>query len=290
MIRIILAAVMFIIIVGNAHAAELNIGLIPEQNVFKQFKRYAPIREYIEKKTGNGIKFTVLTRYGNIIESFHRKKMDGAFWGSFTGAMAIKKLGIQPIARPVNLDGTSTYRGYIMVRKDSGIKNISDMKGKKVAFVEKATTAGYIFPMAYFKENGVKDIETYFSEYYFTGSHDAAIHALLNKQVDIACAKNTIYDILARDDQRIKEDLVIIAKSPDVPSNGLGLRKEIAYGVKADFKQALLDMHTDPEGKQVLKKFGVQRFIETGKDDYSDVIDLADRAGIDLKMYDYINQ
>ena len=194
MAKIILSVVMFFIFVGYSYSAELNIGLIPEQNVFKQFKRYEPLGKYIEKKTGNKIKFTVLSRYGNIIESFHRKKMDGSFWGSFTGAMAIKKLGIQPIVRPVNLDGTSSYHGYILVRKDSGIKNIKDMKGKSLAFVEMATTAGYIFPMAYFKEHGVKDIDKYFSEHYFTGSHDAAIHSVLNKEADIACAKNTIYE------------------------------------------------------------------------------------------------
>jgi len=290
MARVILSLVMFLIFIGHSYAAELNIGLIPEQNVFKQFKRYEPLGKYIEKKTGTKIKFTILSRYGNIIESFHRKKMDGAFWGSFTGAMAIKKLGIQPIARPINLDGTSTYQGYIMVHKDSGIKNINDMKGKSVAFVEKATTAGYIFPMAYFKENGIEDIDKYFSEYYFTGSHDAAIHALLNKKVDIACAKNTIYEILAREDPRIKDKLVIIARSPDVPSNGLGLRKEIAYGVKEELRSALLNMHIDPDGKEVLRKFGVKRFINTSKDDYSPIFKIAERAGINLKKYDYVNK
>jgi phosphonate transport system substrate-binding protein len=290
MARVILSIIMLLIFVGHSYAAELNIGLIPEQNVFKQFKRYEPLGQYIEQKTGIKIKFTVLSRYGNIMESFYKKKMDGAFWGSFTGAMAIKKHGVQPIARPVNLDGSSTYRGYIMVRKDSGIKNISDMKGKAVAFVEKATTAGYIFPMAYFKENGIKDIDTYFSEYYFTGSHDAAIHALLQKKVDIACAKNTVYEILVREDPGIKDKLVIIATSADVPSNGLGLRKELAYGVKEELKQALLDMHITPEGKKVLKKFGVKRFIETGKDDYAPVFDITERAGIDLKKYEYVNK
>jgi len=281
---------MILIFIGQSYAVELNIGLIPEQNVFKQFKRYEPLGKYIEKKTGTKIKFTLLSRYGNILESFHRKKMDGAFWGSFTGAMAIKKLGIQPVARPINLDGTSTYRGYIMVHKDSGIKNIKDMKGKSLAFVEKATTAGYIFPMAYFRENGIKDIDKYFSEYYFTGSHDAAIHALLTRKVDIACAKNTVFEILAREDSRIKDNLVIIATSPDVPSNGLGLRKEIAYGVKEELRSALLDMHIDPEGKEVLEEFGVKRFIETNKEDYAPVFDISERAGINLQKYNYINK
>ncbi len=290
MIRIILSAALLLIFSGHAFAAELNIGLIPEQNVFKQFKRYEPLGKYLEKKTGHIIKFTSLSRYGNIIDSFHKKKMDGAFWGSFTGAMAIEKLGIQPIARPVNFDGTSTYHGYILVHKNSGIRDIKDMKGKTVAFVEQATTAGYVFPMAYFQEHGIKNIDTYFKEYYFTGSHDAAIHAVLNKKVDIACAKNTVYEILSREDPRVKDELVIISRSPDVPSNGLGLRKELAFGVKAEIKQTLLDMHEYPEGKEVLRNFGVKRFIETNKDDYTPVFDLAGRAGIDLKKYEYVNK
>lgn len=275
---------------GLSQATELTIGLIPEQNVFKQVKRYKPLGEYIEQKTGIKIKFTILSRYGNIIESFHRKKLDGAFWGSFTGVMAIEQLGIKPIARPVNLDATSTYHGYILTRKDSSIKNVSDMKGKSIAFVEKATTAGYVFPMAYFREHGIKNIDVYFNEYYFTGSHDAAIHAVLDKKVDIACAKNTIYELLASDDPRIKEELIIIERSPDVPSNGLGLRPEIAYGVKAEIKETLLDMHKDMDGKITIREFGAIRFIETTEEDYAPVIDVAQRAGIDLKNYKYVNK
>ena len=137
--------------------------------------------------------------------------MDGAFFGSFTGAMAIQKLGVEPIVRPVNLDGSSTYHGYIFVRKDSGIKTVQDMKGKKMAFVEKATTAGYVFPVAYLKEQGVTNLKTFFSEYYFAGSHDAAIQAVLDKHADIGAAKHSIYDRLRASDPRIDKELLILA-------------------------------------------------------------------------------
>jgi len=280
----------FIIFSGISYAGELTIGLIPEQNVFKQMKRYKPLGEYLEEKTKNKINFTILSRYGNIIESFDKMKLDGAFWGSFTGAMAIEKLGIQPVARPVNRDGTSTYHGYLLVRKDSGIKNVADMKGKVIAFVEKATTAGYIFPISYFKKHGITDINTYFKEHYFTGSHDAAIHAVLDKEADIACAKNTVYEILSRDDKRIKDELMIITRSPDVPSNGLGLRQHLAFGIKAAIKETLLEMHKDPKGKLVLEEFGVVQFIETTEADYAPVYKIAESAGISLKDYEYINK
>jgi phosphonate transport system substrate-binding protein len=129
-----------------ARAGEITIGLIPEQNVFRQMQRYTPLGHYVEQKTGIKVHFTLLSRYGNIIDRFREEKMDGAFWGSFTGGLAIKKLGIEPLARPVWKDGTSTYRGFIFVRRDSGIRNVSDMRGKVIAFVERATTAGWLLP------------------------------------------------------------------------------------------------------------------------------------------------
>jgi phosphonate transport system substrate-binding protein len=144
--------------------------------------------------------------------------------------------------------------------------------------------------MAYFREHDVKNIDTYFKEYYFTGSHDAAIYAVLNKEADIGCAKNTTFDLLARDDQRLNEDLVVLAKSPEVPSNGLGLKKDITPAVKNQLKRVLLNMDKDPEGKEVLNKFGVIKFIETTQEDYYPVFDLVKNAGIDLKNYKYFNE
>jgi phosphonate transport system substrate-binding protein len=288
--RFVLIIIFILMFNVGAFAEQLKIGLIPEQNVFKQFRRYKPLGEYIEKKTGIKIEFHLLSRYGNIIDRFQKDKLDGAFWGSFTGAMAIEKLGIEPIARPVNPDGTSSYRGYIFVHKDSIIDSVDRMRYSVIAFVDRATTAGYIFPMAYLRERGVKNIDRFFKEYFFTGSHDVAILSVLNKEADVGCAKNTIFDMLAKENPRVKEDLVILATSPDVPSNGLGLRKEIPADIKNRLKFVLLGMDKDTEGKEVLKKFNVIKFIETTKEDYKPVFDIAKKAGINLKSYRYYNE
>lgn len=268
---------------------ELLIGLIPEMNVFSQMERFKAVGDYITEKTGIKIKFTILSRYGNIIDTFQAKKMDGAFFGSFTGAMAIAKLNLVPLARPVNLDGLSTYHGFIFVRKDSGIKNIRDMKGKRMAFVERATTAGYIFPVAYFKEHGVTDLKSFFREYYFTGSHDAAVYAVLNKEADIGAAKNTIYNIVKKKHPHIKDDLVILAESPKVPSNGLLVRPSMPANIKRKLKETLLNIDQDEKGKKALEKFFALKFIETTAEDYKPVFDAAKKAGINIKEYQYIN-
>ncbi|GAB4388369.1 MAG: hypothetical protein Kow0025_07220 [Thermodesulfovibrionales bacterium] len=268
----------------------LLIGLIPEQNLFKQLDRYKPLAAYLSKHVGVKVDLIVLPRYGNILDNFVSSGMDGAFFGSFTYALAHARLGVEVLARPENLDGSSTYHGFIFVRRDSGIRELRDMRGKRFAMVDKATTAGYLLPMAYFRSGGVRDFSSFLGEVYFTGTHEDAIYDVLNGRADIGAAKNTVYKRVADSDSRIMEQLVIVAKSPDVPENALAVRSDLAEGIKRGLKEALLTMDQTPEGQYVLQQFGAARFIETTDGDYSPVFQYARQAGLDLSRYDYVNR
>ncbi len=130
----------------------------------------------------------------------------------------------------------------------------------------------------------------FFGEYYFTGSHDAAIAAVLERKADVGAAKHSIYDRVRREDPRIDAELLIIAESPSVPSNGLCVRKDLEPDLKEALRRALLDLERDPAGASVLAEFGALRFIETTAEDYRPVSEMARAAGFDLKKYVYRNQ
>jgi phosphonate transport system substrate-binding protein len=270
--------------------ASMVIGLIPEQHIFDQVDRYRPLADYLSKRIGVKIKLKVLPRYGNIVDNFVSAGMDGAFFGSFTYTLAHSKLGVEVLARPENRDGRSTYYGLIFVRKDSGIRTIKDMAGKIFVFVDKATTAGYLLPLDYFSKNGIRNYKAYLKEAYFSGTHEDAIYDVLNGKADIGAAKNTIFDELMKQDERIKKELVVLEKSPDVPENGLAVRKDLDESIKRRLKEALLGMHNDAEGMSVLINFGARRFIETTDKDYAPVVKYAKEAGLDLATYDYMNE
>ncbi len=268
----------------------LIIGLLPEQNIFHQLERYDPLAKYISSKIGMKIELKVLPRYGNIINNFVSENMDGAFFGSFTYALAHSKLGLEVIARPEGTEGISTYHGLLFARKDSGIRNIKDMAGKRLAFVDKATTAGYLLPLAYFKKHGIDNYRNYLKETYFAGTHEDVINDVLDRKTDIGAAKNTVFYRLAEQDKRILNDLIIFERSPEVPENGLAMRKDIDISVRTKMKEILLDMHNDPDGKKVLKDFGASRFVPTSNDDYKPVFEYAKEIGLNLATYDYINE
>jgi len=267
----------------------LRIGLIPERNIFSQKQRYEPIAEYLSKHIHAHIELVVLSRYGNIIENFVSNQLDGAFFGSFTGALAHRKLRVEALARPEYLDGTSTYHGLLFVRKDSGIAGVEDMKGKRFAFVDKATTAGWLLPLYYFKTHGVDDPSSWLKESYFAGTHEGVIEDVLERKADIGAAKNTVFSMLASRDPRISAELLILATSPEVPENALCVRADLDESLKNGLRKVLLGMDQDSAGQAVLRAFGAARFIATTEDDYTSVFDYAEAIGLDLETYDYLN-
>lgn len=266
----------------------LRIGLIPEQNIFNQMERYDPLAQYLSRKLGVDIQFTILLRYGNIINNFVADGLDGAFFGSFTYALAHEKIKVRVVVRPEYPDGRSTYYGMIIVRKDSGIRTVKDMRGKRFAFVDKATMAGYLLPYAYFKRHAV-DHHTYLRESYFAGTHENVVMDVLDRKADIGAVKNTVFSLLAARNKRIAQELVMLERSPDVPENALAFRKDLDPKLVRDIRTALLGMHEDVEGAALIKAFGAKRFIETTDNDYLPVYRYARQAGIKLSSYDYLN-
>jgi phosphonate transport system substrate-binding protein len=274
---------------GSGPEGEIRIGLIPERNVFEQVERYESLAKYMSQELGRTFRLTMLSRYGNIIDRIKSHEVEAAVLGSCTGALATVQLGMEPLARPINPDGTSTYHGLLLVRRDSGIESVEDMKGKRLALVEKATTAGYLFPMALFRRQEIQQPGSFFSEMRFWGSHDVVIDAVLKGKADIGAAKNTVLEWLQAADPQIAEELKIISRSAPVPSNGFLVAPNIEPRLKNEMRNLLLGLHLVPEGKAVLQKMGVSQFKPTSEDDYQPVFDLADEAGIDLGIYSYTN-
>jgi phosphonate transport system substrate-binding protein len=263
------------------------IGLIPEENIFNQMQRHRPLADYLSAKIRTKVRFTVLSRYGDVMDRFMSRKMDGAFFGVFTSVLAMEMIDAEPIARPVNLEGSSYVQSYIFVRKDSGIRDSKGMKGKRIAFVDRATVTGYLYALAYLRENGINDPKAYFRDISFTGSHGSTIYTVLDGRADIGTVKSKIFQVLVAKDPSINDELAIIATSREFPENTLFLRKDLPQNVRSQIKAALLGMDRDPAGAEVLKTLGAQRFIETKKGDFQPFYEVAQKAGITIRTYKY---
>lgn len=271
----------------GADREKLIIGVIPEVNLVKQMERFVPLSDYLDKKTGMDIEIKPLSNYGQLYEDLRDGKIDGGFFGSLVYGITHAKIGIVPLARPVQLNGRSTYTGVIFIRKDGGIKKPADMKGKTIALADPATTGGYLAQKDYFANNGInidKDLRIL-----WTGSHEAAIQAVLSNQAELGGAKSSVVSRYRKGNRVFDTVLQIINESPKagVPDNTLAVRKGLAPWKTDILKKTLLEMEKDNDGKMVLKKFGALRFIPTTNADFKHLYDLTNRLKLDLKSYPY---
>jgi len=265
------------------------IAIVPEKNIFEQKKRYKNIAKYLSKNLGLNVRIKVLPNYSKICDSFLSGEIDAGFFGSFSYVLTNAKIPLDPIARPLWRNGSSTYRGYLFTRKDSGITSLDEMKNKKLALVHKATTAGYIFQLDYFKKHGIQNLEEYFSDIFFVGTHESSAWTVYSGEADVGGGKNHIFNTLAEENLDFKKQMVILAESPPVPSNGLAVRDNLDPILKKDLRRLLLNLNKKKEGKNILNKFGALKFIETTNEDYSSLHKMVQDIGINLKDFPYKN-
>ena len=257
---------------------KLMIGIEPEHNIFDQMERYRYLAAYLSDQLGVKVHFTIMSRYGEVLKRFKTLKLNGAFLTSYTATMGIKELNLEPIANPVNLNGKSTSQGYLFVRKDSGIRDIKDMKGKTIVFVDPATMEGYLFPLAYLKRHGVTNFNKFFNRFYSSGSHVSAIFAVLDGRADIGAAKDTAFNKLLQTDPSIQQELEIIAQSPKVPEITLCISNEINQELRTRLATVLFHMDKTSLGQKVLMQFHALRFVKSSKADFAKIEEMAQEA------------
>jgi phosphonate transport system substrate-binding protein len=257
---------------------ELLIGIEPEHNIFDQMKRHRSLAAHLSDQLGIKVKLTIMSRYGEVIKRFKTLKLDGAFLTSYTAILGINQLNLEPVVNPVNLSGESTSQGYIFIRRDNAIRNVLDLEGSSIVFVDPASMAGYLFPLVFFQEHGVKNINKFFNRYYFSGSHESTIYAVLDGRADIGAARDTVFNNLVSNDLSIEQDLKIIARSPKVPEITLCIKSDIDQKLKNKLSNILLLMDRTDDGRKVLQQFKAKRFVKSNKEDFIIIDDMAQKA------------
>jgi phosphonate transport system substrate-binding protein len=276
--------------IPSAFAAEkfkLIIGVIPELNLVKQMERFVPLSDYLDQKTGMNVEIKPFSNYGQLFEGLRDGEIDGGFFGSLIYGITHARIGIIPLARPVQPDGSSTYTGLIFIRKDLNIKKPADMKGKTIALADPATTAGYLAPKEYFAKNGINiDKEM---KILWTGNHEAAIQAVMSNQAEIGGAKKNIVSKYRKRNRMFDKTIEIINENPKkgLPDNTLAVRKGLDPARRDLLLKVLLAMNSDPEGRKALERFGALKFIPTTDADYKHLYDMVRHLQIDLTKYPY---
>lgn len=120
--------------------------------------------------------------YESLISSMKAKKIDFAFFSALTFVYAEEKVPAKVLLKKVYSD--PFYYSALIVKKESKIKKISQMKGLRIVFVDDHSASGYLYPQVMLMKKGIP--QNVFSKILFSGNHSHSIEMLENDEADIA--------------------------------------------------------------------------------------------------------
>ena len=209
------------------------------------------VAQLLEMATGYKFEPFVATSYAGVIEAMGAGRADIGWLNTFSYVIAHQKYGVEVRLVTVRF-GLPYYRAEIITQTSSGINGLPDLRGKRFAFVDPASTSGYLFPVAGLKKAGY-DPQKFFGQTIFAGSHNNVVLAVYQGRVDAGSvfedARGTVQKSLPDVMQKVK----VVWKSDPIPNDTVSFRKELPEDVKAKVTTALLRFSQTPAGLDALK-------------------------------------
>jgi len=219
------------------------------------------VAELLQKETGLHFKTSVATSYAAVIEAMGAGKVDIGWLPTFGYVLAKDKYDVE-LLLIVQRFGSPFYRGQIMVRADSGIHSLNDLKGKRFAFVDPASTSGHLYPKTLLLSKGF-DPKTFFGKSVFAGSHNAVVLSLYKGEVDGGAAYDGSRAAVAKTYPDVFEKIKVIAYTKEIPNDTVSVRKELPEELKVKLRNGLKKISRSPKGSKILKRlYGISGLVD----------------------------
>jgi phosphate/phosphite/phosphonate ABC transporter binding protein len=208
-----------------------------------------PLANLLQQRLG--ITATVKS-YPNVhalIEAIQKGETDIAFINTFGYLMlesSGKRYPMQPKVALAVPNPEDNYKTLFVTRAESPIEKLKDAatvgKQTRLGLVATGSTSGNLVPRLALTRAGIADAEQHFQSVRYTGTHEKAIQALLNNEVDLAAMGNNEYTKL---DSITKVQLKPIWISTEIPLGPVLFHKKLSKQLQSQVEQVLLTSHQE---------------------------------------------
>ena len=209
------------------------------------------ISHLLEMATGYQFQTFVATSYAGVIEAMGAGRADIGWLNTFSYVISHQKYGVEVRLVTVRF-GLPYYRAEIITQTSSGINTLADLRGKRFAFVDPASTSGYLFPVAGLKKAGY-DPQKFFGQSIFAGSHNNVVLAVYQGRVDAGAVFEDARATVQKSVPDVMQKVKVVWKSDPIPNDTVSFRKGLPEDVKVKVTNALLRFSQTPAGLDALK-------------------------------------
>ena len=251
----------------------LRVALLPDEDAATIIKQNQGLKDYLESKLGKKVKIVVTTDYSSMIEAMRFGRLELGYFGPLSYTLAKTKADIEPFAARMK-KGSTTYHAVLIGNKAAGIKTVSDVKGKEVAYGDIASTSSHLIPKKMLLDNGLETKKDYKEN--FLGAHDAVALAVQNGHAQAGGLSKPIFETLVKREVISLDKVNVLQVSKPYPQYPWAMRSDL----KPELKDAIRNAFTSLKDKKVLKPFKAQGFGAMTDAHYDVIRDLSKKLNL----------
>jgi phosphonate transport system substrate-binding protein len=256
---------------------EMTFTIMSTENPAEVARRWGPILAQLETDLGVKVK-PIVADFRAIAGVLQSGNADfGHLMPKAYVESSAYSANVEPVAQFQLPNGSLGFRACLIVHADSDIWSPEDMAGRTFAFNDRGSTSGFLVPSMFFMSELGIDPEKHFSKVVFSGSHEASILAVANKQVEIA--STNLVDLRLMLAHRVPRGSVrVIWVSRLIPNDPIVVRKDLPASLRRAVQDSLVTMRARNPG--AFKELGasVGGFVKADDAKYEVVREMAAAA------------
>lgn len=236
---------------------------------------------HMEEVTGKSVQFFPVQSNAAQIEAMRAGRLHVAGFNTGSNPLAVACAGFRPFTMMAAADGSFGYEMEILTFPGSGIDNVEDIRGQKLAFTSETSNSGFKAPSAILKADfnmvAGEDFEPTFS-----GKHDNSILGVANKDYPAAAIANSVLRRMLSRDVISPDQVVSIYKSQTFPTTGYGIAHNLAPELQEKIQEAFRTFEWAGSSLEAeFSKSGEAQFVPiTFKEDWAVIRKIDEANGV----------
>jgi phosphonate transport system substrate-binding protein len=232
-------------------------------------KYYHQVVDYVGRKIGMPAEMVHRTTYDEIDVMLEARDVDFAFICSFPYVLNNQKYGAELLVAP-QVNGKIFYNSNIIVHKDSDIESFEQLQGRSFGFVDPKSNTGRLYP-TYLLAKRDHTPESFFQSHLYSYSHNKSVELVAKKRVEGAAVDSIVYDFMVATNSPYIEQTKVIHRSPPFGIPPVVVPPDLPFHLKQSLRSVFLQMHDDPEGKEILAHMRIEKFVEIADSNYDSI-------------------
>ena len=241
-------------------------GVHPLHNPKLLFKVYQPMVNYInERIQGSELRLEASRNYASFDKKLFSRYFDFSLPNPYQTVIAAEK-GYKIFGK---MGDDENFRGIILVRKDSGINEVADLRGKTVSYPAPTALAATMMPQWYMSQHGL-DVNHDIKNSYVGSQESSIMNVFLGKSA-AASTWPPPWRAFIKERPEVAEQVEIKWQTAPLPNNGLVVRDDVPQTLVDAVSKIIFSMHDDEDGRKILSAMELSRYEKANDATYDGV-------------------